>query len=67
MWEIYPVLSWLNAVVLNPSEVRAFAPKFEFEFVSEMSPPFSVTKCSAYPIAKIETAWINELFDTFTW
>jgi len=43
-------------VVLNPSEVRAFAPKLELELVSEISPPFSVTKCSAYPIAKIETA-----------
>ena len=67
IWVIYPWLSWLNASVLNPTDVSAFAPKLEFELVSEISPPFSVTKCSANPIAKMETAWIKELFDTFTW
>ena len=53
---IYPRLSCENASFLNPLETSAFAPKLELELVSEISPPFSVTKCSAYPIAKQETA-----------
>ena len=64
---MYPVLSCVNAVFLNPPEVSAFAPKLELELVSEISPPFSVTKCSENPIAKIETAWMKELLVTLTW
>jgi hypothetical protein len=56
MWEIYPISSLANASSLNPSDARDTAPKLELELVSEISPPLSVTKCSAYPIAKIETA-----------
>ena len=53
---INPRSSCENAVSLNPSDARATAPKLELEFVSEISPPVSVTKCSENPIAKMETA-----------
>ena len=53
---INPRLSLLNADFLNPSDANATAPKFEFEFVKETSPPLIHSKCFAYPIAKIETA-----------
>jgi len=33
----------------------------------DMSPPVSTTKCSAYPIAKIETAWMTELLEHLIW
>ena len=67
MWVIYPMSSWANASALNPSATSALAPKLELELVIEMSPPDSVTKCSANPIAKTETAWIIELFVTLIW
>ena len=53
---INPRLSLLNAAFLNPSDANATAPKFEFEFVKETSPPLIHSKCFAYPIAKMETA-----------
>ena len=53
---IYPTSSCEKASFLNPSDASDTAPKLELELVSEISPPLSVTKCSAYPIAKIETA-----------
>jgi len=57
----------VNASGLNPLATRAFEPKLELELVMDMSPPLSTTKCSAYPIAKIETAWITELFVHLIW
>ena len=55
MCVIYPISSFLNASFLNPVDTIALAPKLELEFVTDKSPPVSVTKCSAYPIAKQDT------------
>ena len=33
----------------------------------DWSPPVSATKCFAKPIAKIETHWMNALFEHLTW
>ena len=57
----------MNAFLLNPEEINAFAPKLELELLSAMSPPFSVTKCCAYPIAKTETNCKNESFVALIW
>ena len=51
-----PRSSWSNEVSLNPDETSDFAPKLEFEPVRDISPPVSVTKCSAKPTAKHDTA-----------
>ena len=47
IWLTYPWLSWVNVVFLYPSDTKAVAPKLEFELVNEISPPDSVTNCSA--------------------
>ena len=44
-----------NASALNPLGENAFAPKLELELLIEKSPPDSTAKCSANPIAKIDT------------
>ena len=40
----YPVSSRANGSFLNPFDTNAFAPKFEFEFVIDCSPPDSDRK-----------------------
>ena len=67
IWVIYPLSSCLNAFVLNPAEINAVAPKLELELVIEISPPVSLTKCWAYPIANTDTAWITALLVTLIW
>ena len=52
---IYALLSLMNASGLKPSDSKAVCPKFELEFVSDISPPDSVTNCFAYPTAKHDT------------
>ena len=44
---IYPTSSCEYAFFLNPAETNAFAPKLEFELVTDISPPVSAEKCSA--------------------
>jgi hypothetical protein len=56
IWVIYPTSSCANASFLNPFATSALAPKLELEFVIAISAPLSAKNCSAYPIAKIETA-----------
>ena len=41
---MYAVSSLLNAVFLNPSDVREICPKFEFELVTDASLPLSAEK-----------------------
>ena len=67
MWVMYPTSSLANACFLNPDEKSAFDPKFELELLIDWSPPESVTKCSANPIAKIETSWVIESLDVLMW
>ena len=50
-----PLLSFANASFLNPADIRANCPKFEFELVIDASPPVSAKKCWLNPIAKTET------------
>ena len=47
--------SFSNASLLNPVELSANCPKFEFEFVILKSPPLSASKCLVNPIANTET------------
>ena len=64
---IKPRLSLVKADFLNPFDDKATAPKLELEFVNEISPPFTHSKCFAYPIANIETAWTTASLEILIW
>ena len=59
---INDVSSLLNADFLNPSDVRAIWPKFEFELVTDASLPVSALKCLLNPIANTDTICIIASF-----
>ena len=67
IWVMYPTSSLGKAFLLNPEAIKDFAPKLELELLIDWSPPFSVEKCSAYPIANTETFWMYASLIVLIW